>query len=188
MYGHRLFGPLPECATYLCQWDLDIGRIVGEVKPSFLLGLACFGQTFAYNLIDEDNAVPQEMKSKDLPDVTFVKLFVREVDVSLMSMSSATNISLKDGILLEFDNLINSKYSQRITIKMPTILTRFLANPDYARGATLSEVSEIHIHRQTCLMFDFLGGRILLGGSGKSRFGSEHHNISTYRNVEKCKK
>ncbi|EPB81388.1 hypothetical protein HMPREF1544_11901 [Mucor circinelloides 1006PhL] len=134
VYGHRLFGPLPECSTYLCHWEFDIGRITGEIKPSFLLGLSCFGQSFAYNLIDEDNAVPQEMESKDLPDVTFVKLYVQQVDVCLMSMNSATNIALKDGILLEFDNLINAKYSQRITIKIPAILTRCLANPDQARG------------------------------------------------------
>lgn len=99
-----------------------------------MLGLSCFGQSFAYNLIDEDNAVPQEMESKDLPDVSFVKLYVQQVDVCLMSMNSATNIALKDGILLEFDNLINAKYSQRITIKIPAILTRCLANPDQARG------------------------------------------------------
>lgn len=53
-----------------------------------------------------------------------------------MSMNSATNIALKDGILLEFDNLINAKYSQRITIKIPAILTRCLANPDQARGGS----------------------------------------------------
>lgn len=137
--AHRLFGPLPDCSTYLCHWEFDIGRITGEIKPSFLLGLACFGQSFAYNLIDEDNAVPQEMESKDLPDVTFLKLYVQEVDVCLMSMNSATNICLKEGILLEFDNLINVKYSQRITIKIPAILTRCLANPGNSRNDILLE-------------------------------------------------
>jgi hypothetical protein len=141
IYAHRLFGPLPECATYLCHWEFDIGKITGEVKPSFLLGLSCFGQTFAYNLIDEDNAVPQEMESKDLPDVTFVKLYVQEVDVCLTSMSSTTNISMQSGILLEFDNLINEKYSQRISLKIPSILTRFLANPDQSKTIDLINVS-----------------------------------------------
>ncbi|KAG2229708.1 hypothetical protein INT48_004225 [Thamnidium elegans] len=142
VYAHRLFGPLPDCATYVCQWEFDLGRISGEIKPSFLLGLACFSQSFAYNLIDEDNAVPQEMESKDLPDVTFMKLYVQEVDLCLMSMNSATNICLKEGILLEFDNLINAKYSQRISLKIPSILTRCLANPDQARGDNSFEESE----------------------------------------------
>lgn len=102
--------------------------------------MACFGQSFAYNLIDEDNAVPQEMESKDLPDVTFMKLYIQEVDLCLMSMNSATNICLKEGILLEFDNLINVKYSQRISLKIPSILTRCLANPDQARGDNSFEV------------------------------------------------
>jgi hypothetical protein len=160
--AHRLFGPLPNCSTYLCQWEFDIGRISGELKPSFLLGLSCFGQSFAYNLIDEDNAVPQEMESKDLPDVTFVKLYVQEVDLCLMSMNSATNISLKEGILLEFDNLINAKYSQRITIKIPAILTRSLANPTYSRGHDNSiEVNMNYTSRfilyLTFVRFRFLG-------------------------------
>lgn len=129
-----MFGPLPLSSTYLCHYDLDIGRITGDVKPSFLLGLACFGQSFAYNLIDEDNAVPPELRSPSLPDVTFAKIYVQEIDVCLMSLNSATNIQLSDGILLEFDNLINQKYTERITLKIPSILTRCLANTEYTRN------------------------------------------------------
>lgn len=121
-------------STYLCHYELDIGRITGEVKPSFLLGLACFGQSFAYNLIDEDNAVPPELRSASLPDVTFAKVSVQEIDVCLVSLNSATNIQLSDGILLEFDNLINQKYTERITLKIPSILTRCLANAEYTRS------------------------------------------------------
>ncbi|CEI88715.1 hypothetical protein RMCBS344292_03093 [Rhizopus microsporus] len=134
IYSHRLFGPLPLSSTYLCHYELDIGRITGEIKPSFLLGLACFGQSFAYNLIDEDNAVPPELRSASLPDVTFLKVYVQEIDVCLMSLNSATNIHLSDGILLEFDNLINHKYSERITLKIPFIVTRCLANAEQTRG------------------------------------------------------
>ncbi|KAG1054268.1 hypothetical protein G6F43_003711 [Rhizopus delemar] len=134
IYSHRLFGPLPLSSTYLCHYELDIGRITGEVKPSFLLGLACFGQSFAYNLIDEDNAVPPELRSASLPDVTFAKVSVQEIDVCLVSLNSATNIQLSDGILLEFDNLINQKYTERITLKIPSILTRCLANAEYTRS------------------------------------------------------
>ncbi|KAI9251058.1 hypothetical protein BY458DRAFT_559573 [Sporodiniella umbellata] len=134
IYSHRLFGPLPLSSTYLCHYDLDIGKITGEVKPSFLLGLACFGQSFAYNLIDEDNSVPPELRSASLPDVTFAKVYVQEVDVCLMSLNSATNIQLSDGVLLEFDNLINQKYTEKIILKIPSILTRCLANSEYTRN------------------------------------------------------
>ncbi|KAI8987036.1 hypothetical protein BDB01DRAFT_849190 [Pilobolus umbonatus] len=129
VYGHRLFGPLPDSLTYLCHWEFDIGKITGEMKPSLLLGIVSFGQTFVYNLIDEDNAVPQELETAPLPDVTFLKLYVQEINLSLMSINSATNVSIQDGILLEFDNLINKKYSQQITVKIPAIITRCLAKP-----------------------------------------------------------
>ncbi|KAG0173076.1 hypothetical protein DFQ30_008982 [Apophysomyces sp. BC1015] len=130
IYAHRLFGPLPETATYLCNWEFDIGRITGELKPSFLLGATNFAQTFAYNLIDEDNAVPVEMAPAELPDVTFVKASVREIDIFLMSYNSATEIQLVDGVTAEFDNLINVKYSQKIGLKVPTIVAKCLANQD----------------------------------------------------------
>ncbi|KAI8360778.1 hypothetical protein BD560DRAFT_491673 [Blakeslea trispora] len=142
VHAHRLFGPLPDCATYLCHWDFDVGRIWGEIKPCFLLGLACFGQSFAYNLIDEDNAVPKELESSSLPDATFLKVHIDTIDINLMSMNSATNISLGEGVLIEFDNLINVKYSQRITIKIPIFLMRCLANPDQARVDNLNEIND----------------------------------------------
>ncbi|KAI8885811.1 hypothetical protein K501DRAFT_331672 [Backusella circina FSU 941] len=135
IYAHRLCGPAPQCSTYVCHWDFDVGKISGEIKPSFLLGIASFGQTFAYNMIDEDNAVPQKLESNDLPDVTFLKFHIQEIDVCLMSMTSATNINLENGILLELDNLINEKYTNRISLKIPTIVTRCLANPDISTNA-----------------------------------------------------
>ncbi|KAF7732780.1 hypothetical protein EC973_000053 [Apophysomyces ossiformis] len=133
IYAHRLFGPLPETATYLCNWQFDVGRITGELKPSFLLGATNFAQTFVYNLIDEDNAVPAEMMPAELPDVTFVKASVREVDIFLMSYNSATEIQLMDGVNAEFDNLINERYSQKIGLKVPTILAKCLANEEPSR-------------------------------------------------------
>ncbi|KAL0077339.1 hypothetical protein J3Q64DRAFT_1665618 [Phycomyces blakesleeanus] len=133
IHGHLMYGPLPEIATYLGRWNFDIGRVMGELKPSFLLGTTCFAQTFIYNLIDEDNAVPAAPEDADmvsLPDVTFVKATVKEIDVYLMSHSGATEIYLKDGITAEFDNWINKKYSQRINLQLPSIQTICLANQE----------------------------------------------------------
>ncbi|KAI9029541.1 hypothetical protein CLU79DRAFT_810102 [Phycomyces nitens] len=133
IHGHLMYGPLPEIATYLGRWNFDIGRVMGELKPSFLLGTTCFAQTFIYNLIDEDNAVPAAPEDADmvsLPDVTFVKATVKEIDVYLMSHSGATEIYLKDGIMAEFDNWVNRKYSQRISLQLPSIQTICLANQE----------------------------------------------------------
>lgn len=86
-------------------------------------------------MIDEDNAVPQKLEPNDFPDVTFLKFRIQEIDVCLMSMTSATNISLENGILLELDNLINEKYTNRISLKIPSIVARCLANPDISSNS-----------------------------------------------------
>ncbi|KAI8069940.1 hypothetical protein BC940DRAFT_271416 [Gongronella butleri] len=133
IYAHRLFGPLPETATYLCHWDFNIGRIMGELKPSFLMGASNFAQTFVYNLLDEDNAVTSELEPGDLPDVTFVKAHVREIDIHLMTQNSAAQLQLAEGIAVEFDNLVNEKYDQRVAIRMPKVGVACLANQENDR-------------------------------------------------------
>ncbi|KAI8339604.1 hypothetical protein BC941DRAFT_254942 [Chlamydoabsidia padenii] len=130
IHSHRLFGPLPETATYLCHWEFDIGSVKGEVKPSFLMGAASYAQTFVYNLIDEDNAVSTDMAPVEYPDVTFLKAKIREVDIYLMTQNSASLLQLQNGINVEFDNLTNEKYNQRVGIHLPIISFTCLANQD----------------------------------------------------------
>jgi hypothetical protein len=130
IHAHRLFGPLPETATYLCHWEFDIGSVKGEIKPSFLMGTASYAQTFVYNLIDEDNAVSTDMAPVDYPDVTFLNARIREVDIYLTTQNSASLLQLQNGINVEFDNLTNEKYNQRVGIKLPVISFTCLANQD----------------------------------------------------------
>ncbi|KAI9320168.1 hypothetical protein BX666DRAFT_2151466 [Dichotomocladium elegans] len=140
IYAHRLFGPLPETSTYLCHWDFEVGRISGEVKPSFLLGTTNFAQTFAYDMIDEDNAVPSEIAPAADPDVTFLKATIKQVDLYLMNEHSAAKVALEEGIQVEFDNLVNDKYNQRVCVSMPTFVVTALANQDHhIRGQSIAE-------------------------------------------------
>ncbi|KAI8096420.1 uncharacterized protein BX664DRAFT_382871 [Halteromyces radiatus] len=147
IHAHRLFGPLPETSTYLCHWEFDIGSIKGELKPSFLMGAASFSQTFVYNLIDEDNAVSPDMASEDVPDVTFVKARIRQVDIYLMTQNSATLLQLENGIKAEFDNLTNEKYNQRIGVQLPGISLTCLANQDQASQQQDTEFSWVEVAR-----------------------------------------
>lgn len=141
IYAHRLFGPLPDIATYLCYWEFDVGRITGEVKPSFLLGTTCFAQTFVYDMIDEDNAVPSEIAPAADPDVTFVKANVKHVDVCLMNAHSAAKFTLDDGLALNFDNLVNQDYTQRVNLSVPSFAITGLANQDqYTTQSSLNQV------------------------------------------------
>ncbi|KAI7863888.1 hypothetical protein BDF14DRAFT_1972429 [Spinellus fusiger] len=142
IHGHLMYGPLPEIATYLGHWSFDLGRVTGELKPSFLLGATCFSQTFIYNLIDEDNSmsvVPENSDSDALPDVIFVKATIKEVDLNLMSNNCAIKIGLKDGVNVEFDNWVNQRYSQRAKIQLSSMQITCLANQEKPSSVIFQE-------------------------------------------------
>ncbi|CAO3695982.1 unnamed protein product [Umbelopsis ramanniana] len=159
IYAHRLFGPLPKTATYLCNWEFDLGSISGEIKPSFLLGTAAFGKAFLYNMVDEDNALAKDTTILD-PDVTFLTASIQSIDINLMGRHSATQISLSEGFSFEFDDLINRNYTQKINLNFPSIVVTNLAtqemNINHAEGeypwvevANANTGLEVVIYRQT---------------------------------------
>ncbi|KAF9388519.1 hypothetical protein CPB97_000885 [Podila verticillata] len=127
IYAHRLFGPLPKTTTYVANWKLDIGSIYGQIKPSFLLGVASFAKAFAYNLVDGDNAFPPEYATVTPPDITFVDLCVKEIDVSIWGEDVVSQILLKDGIIVHFDDVINERYTGRVVLKMQSLVVRSMA-------------------------------------------------------------
>ncbi|KAF8951432.1 hypothetical protein BGZ52_011844, partial [Haplosporangium bisporale] len=127
IYAHRLFGPLPKTTTYVANWKLDIGSIYGQIKPSFLLGVASFAKAFAYNLVDGDNAFPPEYATVTPPDITFVDLCVKEIDVSIWGEDVVSQILLKDGIIVQFDDVINERYTGRVVLKMQSLVVRSMA-------------------------------------------------------------
>ncbi|KAJ2957271.1 hypothetical protein NQZ79_g6974 [Umbelopsis isabellina] len=160
IYAHRLFGPLPKTSTYLCNWEFDVGSISGEIKPSFLLGTTAFGKAFLYNMVDEDNALTKDPSILD-PDVTFVTASIQSIDINLMGRHSATQISLSEGLHLEFDDLINRNYTQKINLNFPSIVITNLANQEintessfegdypWVEVANANTGLEVVIYRQT---------------------------------------
>lgn len=87
-------------------------------------------------MIDEDNAVPAEVAPAADPDVTFVKTSIKEIDVYLINENSAVNACLSAGLNLNFDNLVNEKYNQRISVHIPEIVATAVANQeDYTKSS-----------------------------------------------------
>ncbi|CAI2166467.1 8487_t:CDS:10 [Funneliformis geosporum] len=129
IYAHRLFGPLPKTTTYVCNWDINLGTISGQLKPSFLLSATTFAKTFVYHFVDKENALPAEYMIPLDPDVTFLTLVVKEVDVSIRGRDSVTQILLTEGLSVKFDDLANEKlkYTQKVIFNLPDIIIRSLA-------------------------------------------------------------
>ncbi|KAI7829028.1 hypothetical protein BC939DRAFT_40483 [Gamsiella multidivaricata] len=144
IYAHRLFGPLPKTTTYVANWTLDIGSIYGQIKPSFLLGVSSFAKSFVYNLKDGDNAFPPEYATVIPPDITFVDLSVKEVDISIWGEDVVSQILLKDGIIVQFDDVINERYMGRVVVKMQSLLVRSMALTDASKDDHKGEPDPSH--------------------------------------------
>ncbi len=143
IYAHRLFGPLPKTTTYVANWKLDIGSIYGQIKPSFLLGVSSFAKAFAYNLKDGDNAFPPEYATITPPDITFVDLGVKEIDVSIWGEDVVSQILLKDGVIVHFDDVINERYMGRIVLKMQSLVIRSMALTETQRNSHEREAEPV---------------------------------------------
>lgn len=143
VYAHRLFGPLPKTTTYVANWKLDIGSIYGQIKPSFLLGVTSFAKAFAYNLKDGDNAFPLEYATVTPPDITFVDLTVKEVDVSIWGKDVVSQILLKDGVIVHFDDVINERYLGRVVLKLQSLLVRSMALTEANKDSHTGEADPV---------------------------------------------
>ncbi|KAF9928462.1 hypothetical protein FBU30_002364 [Linnemannia zychae] len=144
IYAHRLFGPLPKTTTYVANWKLDLGSIYGQIKPSFLLGVTSFAKAFAYNLKDGDNAFPPEYATVTPPDITFVDLAIKEVDVSIWGEDVVSQLLLKDGVIVHFDDVINERYLGRVVLKLQSLVIRSMALTDSNKESHSGETDPIH--------------------------------------------
>ena len=72
VHAHRLLGRPPSNPAYVCNWDFDIGMITGEAKLQFLQAINLALDSFVYNLIDVENALP-ELVPPDR-DITFLRI------------------------------------------------------------------------------------------------------------------
>ncbi|KAG0233777.1 hypothetical protein BGW42_007237 [Actinomortierella wolfii] len=133
VYAHRLFGPLPKTTTYVANWKLDFGTIYGQIKPSFLLGVTSFAKAFTYNLVDGDNAFPPEYATVTPPDITIVDVSVKDIDVSVWGADVVSQILLKDGVVVHFDDVMNERYLSRVVLKLPSLIVRSMALTDTNR-------------------------------------------------------
>lgn len=81
-------------------------------------------------MVDEDNALPSEFLTKPEPEVSFLQASVKGIDIALWGRQSATQVILKEGLNLEFDNLINEKYNSKVTLVLPQLTVKSLANTE----------------------------------------------------------
>lgn len=119
VHGHRLFGLPPTEPTYVCNWDFDLGKIVGECVPSFVSHTAAALQNLDFTMDDEENVLPPLVPIV-VHDVVFLRARVESVDVSLLVDQTALILRLGQ-IAVQFNDWSRSRFSKRMSMKIPAL-------------------------------------------------------------------
>ncbi|KAJ5209525.1 hypothetical protein N7449_003904 [Penicillium cf. viridicatum] len=119
VYGHRLFGLPPLEPTYVCNWDFEVGRIVGECSTEFLACLASSLKTFDFSFDNEENALPM-LFPEILFDVTFLRAKIDSIHVSVLLDQTAVILSTRP-LNVNFNDWANTKFSKRMSLLVPDI-------------------------------------------------------------------
>ncbi|KAL2811033.1 hypothetical protein BJX63DRAFT_433722 [Aspergillus granulosus] len=119
IYGHRIFGLPPAEPTYVCNWDFNIGKIIGECSPKFLASFASALQGFDFSFDNEENALPPLFPIA-LHDVTFLRARIDSVHISIVLDKTALLLST-DTATVRFNDWANARFSKRMSLILPDI-------------------------------------------------------------------
>jgi len=132
VYGHRLFGLPPAEPTYMCNWDFDVGRILGECSTEFLACLASALKSFDFSFDNEENALPP-LFPPVLHDVTFLRAKISSIHISVLLEQAAIVLSTKP-LSTNFNDWANSKFSKRMSLLVPDISIAAVDRQSVARA------------------------------------------------------
>ncbi|KAL9617017.1 MAG: hypothetical protein Q9160_008171 [Pyrenula sp. 1 TL-2023] len=118
IYGHRLFGTGPTEPTYVCNWDFEIGDILGECSSAFLRTLILSVRCFAFCLDDDENALPVSA-ANILRDMTFLRAKVSSLKFWFLTENFALLLS-SSSIFLNFDDRAGN-FSTHLTCEVPEL-------------------------------------------------------------------
>ncbi|SMR46527.1 unnamed protein product [Zymoseptoria tritici ST99CH_1E4] len=159
--GHRAFGLPPNEDAYVSQWDIDIGKVKGELSTTFVRDLALAGQAFAFSIGDAENALPVSSPAVAL-DASFVQVRTDYVRLWLHVGKDALLLHL-DPITVETSDWASDSFSQRVNVIVPKLT---LACVD-GRSATRNRLRDKRRHLartyaffQTGMTIDVLGRKL----------------------------
>ncbi|KAJ5613223.1 hypothetical protein N7510_006417 [Penicillium lagena] len=119
VYGHRLFGLPPAEPIYVCNWDFDVGRIIGECSTEFLACLSASLKSFDFSFDNWENGLPPIIPPA-LHDVTFLRAKIHSLHISVL-LDEVSIILNARPLNIKFNDWINSKFSKRLSVSAPDI-------------------------------------------------------------------
>ncbi|KAJ3570436.1 hypothetical protein NPX13_g5732 [Xylaria arbuscula] len=154
VYGHRLFGLPPTEPTYLCNWDLNIGAVIGECSAEFMSTLVKGGKAFGFSFDDDENAL---LPPTIVYDVTFLRVYVDSVQIWLHVEDSAFLCST-GAIQIHYNDWARTHYSRRADISIPRVELSLIQSESVPRQNPRSEpLVETDLSFRTNLQFSLVG-------------------------------
>uniref|UniRef100_D8QC92 Csf1 N-terminal domain-containing protein n=1 Tax=Schizophyllum commune (strain H4-8 / FGSC 9210) TaxID=578458 RepID=D8QC92_SCHCM len=128
--AHRLFGPVPSTVTYVCIWEIDVGRVnvIVTAQEAQLLGSA--GKSFGLNFADTANAPAPQFQAPTYPDLTFLKVRLHRLDATWNAGNACLVISLDDGFKIDSNDRGGLMFRKNTSVRVPRISFRALLSPD----------------------------------------------------------
>ena len=152
IYGHRLFGLPPAEPTYVCNWDFNIGAIIGECSSDFLHSLVLALKCFPFSFEDAENALPP-LVSFIVHDVTFLRAKLESVRIWLHVVHAAFLLST-DKITMGFNDWAGALFSERLHLVIPNLNFAAVDNmtlPRHHSKTALALGVPTHGHVQTTI-------------------------------------
>lgn len=117
--GHRAFGLPPNEDAYVSQWDIDVGRVSGELSGQFTRDLALAGRAFIFAMDDAENALPVVSPAVAL-DASFVQVRTAEVHLWMHVGKDAMLLDLAP-INVDVNGWADGTFSERINVRAPLV-------------------------------------------------------------------
>lgn len=117
--GHRAFGLPPNEDAYVSQWDIDIGKITGELSGRFVRDLALAGQAIGFSMDDAENALPVVSPAVAL-DASFVQVRTNTTRIWVHVGEDALLLDLEP-VKVDVAGWASKTFSQRVNVLVPLI-------------------------------------------------------------------
>ncbi|KAF2206983.1 hypothetical protein CERZMDRAFT_52052 [Cercospora zeae-maydis SCOH1-5] len=158
--GHRAFGLPPNEDAYVSQWDIDIGKLTGELSSQFVRDLALGARAIMFAIDDAENALPVVSPAVAL-DASFVQVRTGTVRLSMHVGMDAFLLDL-DPVKVDVSDWASKSFSQRVNVLAPLITFACIDARSASRHRSYAKRKEpvrTYAFLQTGAAIDVLGSK-----------------------------
>jgi hypothetical protein len=161
MSGHRLFGLPPIEPTYVCSWDLDVGKVSGECSSTFFEQGVRALQCFAFTLDDDENSMPL-VQPLVIPDITFLRVRTQDIRVWLHVDADAFLVSMGPASV-DLNDWAGPTFSDRLKVFVPDFTVACVDANSASRHRIRSRLDDhvkTHAYLRTTLSLSMLKRKV----------------------------